>query len=59
MGLELRGAPLLGRLFGARRRQALDKALPLLEAVGSTAPPTSIPRSCPAACSSVSPLRSR
>ncbi len=34
MGLELRGAPLLGRLFGARRRLALDKALPLLEAVG-------------------------
>jgi len=34
MGLELRGAPLLGRLFGARRRQALDKALPLLEAIG-------------------------
>jgi NitT/TauT family transport system ATP-binding protein len=34
MGLELRGAPLLGRLFGARRRLALDKALPLLEAIG-------------------------
>jgi NitT/TauT family transport system ATP-binding protein len=34
MGLELKGSPLLGRLFGARRRQALDKALPLLEAVG-------------------------
>jgi NitT/TauT family transport system ATP-binding protein len=36
MGLELKGAPLLGRLHGARRRQALDKALPLLEAVGLT-----------------------
>jgi NitT/TauT family transport system ATP-binding protein len=34
VGLELRGAPLLGRLFGARRRLALDKALPLLEAIG-------------------------
>jgi NitT/TauT family transport system ATP-binding protein len=34
MGLELKAAPLLGRLHGARRRQALDKALPLLEAVG-------------------------
>jgi NitT/TauT family transport system ATP-binding protein len=34
IGLELRGAPLLGRLFGARRRLALDKALPLLEAIG-------------------------
>jgi len=34
LGLELRSAPLLGRLFGARRRRALEKALPLLEAVG-------------------------
>jgi NitT/TauT family transport system ATP-binding protein len=34
IGLELHGAPLLGRLFGARRRAALDKALPLLEAIG-------------------------
>jgi NitT/TauT family transport system ATP-binding protein len=34
LGLELRGAPLLGRLFGTRRRRALEKALPLLEAVG-------------------------
>jgi NitT/TauT family transport system ATP-binding protein len=34
LGLELRSAPLLGRLFGARRRLALEKALPLLEAVG-------------------------
>jgi NitT/TauT family transport system ATP-binding protein len=34
LGLELRGAPLIGRLFGARRREALDKAHPLLEAVG-------------------------
>jgi NitT/TauT family transport system ATP-binding protein len=34
IGLELHGAPLLGRLFGARRRLALDKALPLLEAIG-------------------------
>jgi len=34
IGLELRGARLLGRLFGVRRRLALDKALPLLEAIG-------------------------
>jgi NitT/TauT family transport system ATP-binding protein len=34
LGLELRGAPLLGRLFGARRRRAMDKAMPLLESVG-------------------------
>jgi len=34
LGLDLRGAPLLGRLFGARRRRALEKAMPLLEAVG-------------------------
>jgi AcrR family transcriptional regulator len=26
LGLELRGAPLLGRLFGARRRRAMDRA---------------------------------
>jgi NitT/TauT family transport system ATP-binding protein len=34
LGLELRGAPLLGRLFGARRRRAMDRADQLLEAVG-------------------------
>jgi NitT/TauT family transport system ATP-binding protein len=34
LGLELQSAPLLGRLYGARRRCALDKALPLLEAIG-------------------------
>jgi len=34
LGLELRAAPTLGRLFGARRRRALDKAQPLLEAIG-------------------------
>jgi NitT/TauT family transport system ATP-binding protein len=34
LGLELRGAPLLGRLFGARRRRALDRADQLLDAVG-------------------------
>jgi NitT/TauT family transport system ATP-binding protein len=34
LGLELRGSPALGRLFGARRRAALDKAAALLEAVG-------------------------
>jgi NitT/TauT family transport system ATP-binding protein len=34
LGLELRGAPMVGRLFGARRREALAKAHPLLEAVG-------------------------
>jgi NitT/TauT family transport system ATP-binding protein len=34
LGLELRDAPLLGRLFGARRRRALDRADQLLDAVG-------------------------
>jgi NitT/TauT family transport system ATP-binding protein len=34
LGLELRGSPVLCRLFGARRRRALDKARELLEAVG-------------------------
>src|SRR6202167_5968975 len=34
LGLEMRGAPLSGRLFGAARRRAMDKAVPLLEAVG-------------------------
>jgi NitT/TauT family transport system ATP-binding protein len=34
LGLELRGAPMLGRLFGARRRRALDRADQLLDAVG-------------------------
>jgi NitT/TauT family transport system ATP-binding protein len=34
LGPELRGAPLLGRLFGARRRRIRDRADELLEAVG-------------------------
>ena len=34
LGLELRGSPLLGRLFGARRRRAMDRADQLLDAVG-------------------------
>jgi NitT/TauT family transport system ATP-binding protein len=34
LGLELRGSPLLGRLFGARRRRALERADQLLDAVG-------------------------
>jgi len=34
LGLELRGAPLAGRLFGARRRRARARADELLEAVG-------------------------
>jgi NitT/TauT family transport system ATP-binding protein len=34
LGPELRGAPLLGRLFGARRRHAREKAGQLLDAVG-------------------------
>src|SRR5450432_3737437 len=33
LGLELQGSPVLSRLFGARRRRALDKAQELLEAV--------------------------
>jgi len=34
LGLELRASPLLGRLFGARRRRALERARELLDAVG-------------------------
>ena len=34
LGLELHGAPVLGRLFGAGRRRALQKADQLLNAVG-------------------------
>src|ERR1700676_4142480 len=34
LGLELRGAPLLARLFGARRRRAMERADQLVEAVG-------------------------
>ena len=34
LGLELQGSPVLCRLFGARRRRALDQARELLEAVG-------------------------
>lgn len=34
LGLELQGSPVLSRLFGARRRRALEKARELLEAVG-------------------------
>jgi NitT/TauT family transport system ATP-binding protein len=34
LGLELQDSPVLCRLFGARRRRALDKARELLEAVG-------------------------
>jgi NitT/TauT family transport system ATP-binding protein len=37
LGLELRGSAVLGRLFGARRRQAIDQADRLLEAVGLAA----------------------
>jgi NitT/TauT family transport system ATP-binding protein len=34
LGLELSAARLLGRLFGARRREARDRALAMLDAVG-------------------------
>lgn len=34
LGLELRRAPLLGKLFGAARRQAREAALAMLESVG-------------------------
>ncbi len=34
LGLELKDAPLTGRLFGAARRRALDKARTLLAAIG-------------------------
>ena len=34
LGLELQSSPVLSRLFGARRRRAMEKARELLEAVG-------------------------
>lgn len=34
MGLELTGSPLLGRLFGSRRREAAEQVNEVLEAVG-------------------------
>jgi NitT/TauT family transport system ATP-binding protein len=34
LGLEMQGAPLLGKLFGSKRRAALDKANELLNAIG-------------------------
>ena len=34
LGLELQGAPFIARLFGRRRRHALERANELLEAVG-------------------------
>jgi NitT/TauT family transport system ATP-binding protein len=34
LGLELGAAPLTGRLFGARRREAIDRARDMLNAVG-------------------------
>src|SRR5271154_5807377 len=37
LGLELRRSPVLGRLLGARRREAIAKADHLLEAVGLAA----------------------
>ncbi len=44
LGLELRGAPLTGRLFGARRRRARARADELLEAVGLQAAADKYPR---------------
>lgn len=37
LGLELEGSPLLGRLFGARRRRAAEEAKHAIEAVGLSA----------------------
>ena len=37
LGLELRGSPILGRLLGARRREAIARADRLLDAVGLSA----------------------
>ncbi len=34
LGLELQGAPLLGRLFGGKRREAVERAEAMLEEVG-------------------------
>jgi NitT/TauT family transport system ATP-binding protein len=34
LGLEFQGSPFIGRLFGAKRRAAIDKARALLESIG-------------------------
>jgi NitT/TauT family transport system ATP-binding protein len=34
LGLEFQGAPLLAKLFGAARRRAVERAMPLLEEIG-------------------------
>jgi NitT/TauT family transport system ATP-binding protein len=34
LGLEFAGSPVIGRLFGAKRRAAIDKARALLESIG-------------------------
>ncbi|HVF16202.1 MAG TPA: ABC transporter ATP-binding protein [Steroidobacteraceae bacterium] len=34
LGLEFEGSPFIGRLFGAKRRAAIDKARALLESIG-------------------------
>jgi NitT/TauT family transport system ATP-binding protein len=44
LGLELRRSPWLGRLFGARRRLALERADQLLEAVGLQGAADKFPR---------------
>ena len=51
-GLECAAAPVMGRLFGARRRAALAEADAMLDAVGLTRMrATSIRRNCRAGCS--------
>ncbi len=59
LGLELQRSRLLGRLFGAARREAQQRAGNMLEAVGLARRAIAIPRNFPAACSSACPSRRR
>src|SRR5271156_6505674 len=43
LGLDFHGSPILGRLLGARRREAIAKADRLLDAVGLTASSSKYP----------------
>jgi ABC-type polar amino acid transport system ATPase subunit len=52
IGLELPSSPLLGRLFGARKREAREQAAQMLEKVGLATRWINTRRSSPAGCSS-------
>jgi NitT/TauT family transport system permease protein len=59
IGLELPASPLLGRLFGGRKREARQQAQRMLEKVGWGTPWINTRRSSPAGCNSGWPLPRR